>query len=284
MGDAWYRTGQVAKALGVSSYTIRRLADSGLIEASYTGNQWRIPASEVDRLLKEGIPDLPAVEIRSETLNSIKPPNGLLAEPSETVVAAAERVAVAENLLRQRRVELELQEVESDIQAVEQQRFVRSMELNTEQQTANAEENGRQQRTTWLRRAEEYAVRCIPAEVPPELKLQALSSVRRRLLNLDPIPSATVTDALVDAEIDVALRTWRRDQQLEAILLEVRDQRLPYLAMGWWGEFTEWQIRAVRAAAAAMVKVDPDAPIGQFRAAAAAAADAVAKEYEASTR
>src|SRR5215469_3595737 len=106
MGEAWYRTGQVAKVLGVSSYTIRRLADSGLIEASYSGHQWRIPASEVDRLLKEGIPDLPAAEIPPEAANSTKPPNGLLAEPSETVVAAAERVAVAENLLKQRRLEL----------------------------------------------------------------------------------------------------------------------------------------------------------------------------------
>src|SRR5262249_34140839 len=150
-------------------------------------------------------------EIPPEAATSSKPPNGLLAEPSETVVAAAERVAVAENLLKQRRLELELQEVESDIRTAEEQRFVRSAELQTEQQAANIAEGARQERVNWLRRAEEDALRFVPAEVPPELKLQALSAVRRRLVGLNPIPSATVTNTLLEAEVGLALRTWRRD-------------------------------------------------------------------------
>jgi excisionase family DNA binding protein len=282
MGEAWYRTGQVAKALGVSSYTIRRLADSGLIEASYSGHQWRFPASEVDRLLKEGIPDLPAAEIPAEAATPAKSPNALLAAPSETIVAAAEKVTVTENLLKQRRLELQLQEVESDIQMIEQQRFVRIADLDTEQRAANSEEDRRQERTAWLRKAEEYAISCVPLEVPPELRLEALSAVRRRLVGLDPIPSASVTDTLVNAEVEVALRIWRRDQQLEAILIEVRDQMLPYSARGFWG-LSEWQIRAIRAAGAAMAKVDPGAPITDFRTAAAAAAGKIAEEWEAST-
>lgn len=31
-----------------------------LIEAEFSGNQWRIRASEINRLLKEGVPDVPA--------------------------------------------------------------------------------------------------------------------------------------------------------------------------------------------------------------------------------
>jgi excisionase family DNA binding protein len=60
MPEAYYRTGAAAKALGLSSYQVRRLAEAELIDAEFTGNQWRIPASEIDRLLKEGIPDIPA--------------------------------------------------------------------------------------------------------------------------------------------------------------------------------------------------------------------------------
>ena len=40
----------------------------------------------------------------------------------------------------------------------------------------------------------------MPLEVISELKLAALSAVRRRLVGLDPIPSAVVTDTLVEAE------------------------------------------------------------------------------------
>lgn len=60
MPEAYYRTGAAAKALGLSSYQLRRLAESELIAAEFTGNQWRIPVSEVERLLKDGVPDTPA--------------------------------------------------------------------------------------------------------------------------------------------------------------------------------------------------------------------------------
>jgi excisionase family DNA binding protein len=47
MPETYYRTGAAAQALGLSSYQVRRLAEAELIDAEFTGNQWRIPASEI---------------------------------------------------------------------------------------------------------------------------------------------------------------------------------------------------------------------------------------------
>jgi excisionase family DNA binding protein len=55
----WLTTGQAAKALGVSSQTIRRMYAQGRIKGHRTGGatkrrgDLRIPSSEVARLLKE---------------------------------------------------------------------------------------------------------------------------------------------------------------------------------------------------------------------------------------
>ncbi|WP_394356123.1 IS607 family transposase [Thermococcus stetteri] len=47
-----YRTGEVAKRLGVSAMTIRRWVKSGKIKAHKIGKEYRIPESEVLRLLE----------------------------------------------------------------------------------------------------------------------------------------------------------------------------------------------------------------------------------------
>lgn len=60
--EVYYRSGQAAKMLGLSSYQLRRLAESELIDAEFTGNQWRFPASAIQELLKNGIPEIPAAD------------------------------------------------------------------------------------------------------------------------------------------------------------------------------------------------------------------------------
>ena len=57
-----YRSGQAAKILGVSAHAPRRLAEAGLVDAEFTGSQWRFPAEEIQRLQREGLPPLPAME------------------------------------------------------------------------------------------------------------------------------------------------------------------------------------------------------------------------------
>ena len=54
MPEIYFRTGQAAKQLGVSSYHIRRLCETGTIDAEITdGQQWKIPAAEIARLKKD---------------------------------------------------------------------------------------------------------------------------------------------------------------------------------------------------------------------------------------
>lgn len=63
MREIFYRSGQAARQLAVSAHIIRRLCEKGLIKAEHDpGGQWRLPASEIDRLKKEGIPPLPLVD------------------------------------------------------------------------------------------------------------------------------------------------------------------------------------------------------------------------------
>ena len=57
-----YRSGQAAKILGVSAHALRRLAEAGLVDAECTGSQWRFPVEEIQRLQREGLPPLPAME------------------------------------------------------------------------------------------------------------------------------------------------------------------------------------------------------------------------------
>ena len=59
MSEGYYRVGQGAERLGISSHKVRQLCQTGLINAEFTGSQWRIPIKEVDRLIRDGIPPIP---------------------------------------------------------------------------------------------------------------------------------------------------------------------------------------------------------------------------------
>ena len=52
-----YRTGEVAERLGVSTMTVRRWIKAGKIKAYQIGKEFRIPESEVLRLLEGKLPD-----------------------------------------------------------------------------------------------------------------------------------------------------------------------------------------------------------------------------------
>ena len=100
MHETYYRTGQAAKQLGVSSYHIRRLCETGTIDAEITdGQQWKIPAAEIARLKKEGVPPIPQdlEDLEDDEPEEESPPDhypavpeGLYAEPSEDVITAAQ--------------------------------------------------------------------------------------------------------------------------------------------------------------------------------------------------
>ena len=55
----WFLTAEVAKALGVKPATIRGRCSAGLVGAEKWGKEWKIPAAEMDRLKRDGLPPLP---------------------------------------------------------------------------------------------------------------------------------------------------------------------------------------------------------------------------------
>ncbi|HEY0944256.1 MAG TPA: helix-turn-helix domain-containing protein, partial [Opitutaceae bacterium] len=74
MDKATYRTGQAAHILNVSSHQIRRLCEVRMIHAELTaGNRWRIPASEVDRLKRDGVPPIPRLDLPATVVRSHAP-------------------------------------------------------------------------------------------------------------------------------------------------------------------------------------------------------------------
>jgi hypothetical protein len=55
----WFETIDVAKELGVKPATIRGRCSAGLIAAEKWGKEWKIPAAEMERLKRDGLPPLP---------------------------------------------------------------------------------------------------------------------------------------------------------------------------------------------------------------------------------
>src|ERR1019366_6481872 len=119
MQPLFYSTGQVARQLGTTLATIRILCENRVLAAETTpGGHWRIPASEVERLKRDGLPPIPR---RLPTESDAPQGNGsagyrghseLLAEPSEKVVSAANQVAITRSTLEKRKIEREIEENE----------------------------------------------------------------------------------------------------------------------------------------------------------------------------
>src|SRR5436189_2811450 len=60
MQPLYYSTGQAARQLGTTLAAIRVLCENRVVAAETTpGGQWRVPASEVERLKRDGLPPIP---------------------------------------------------------------------------------------------------------------------------------------------------------------------------------------------------------------------------------
>lgn len=98
------------------------------------------------------------------------------------------------------------------------------------------------------------------------------------MATLDPLPTAEVTQSLVHAEMAGPLAQWKRRTNIEKILIEVRDS-LPYAARGRWGQLSDWQVRTLNAAKAAIQQLRDQATMEEIRTAADRAGDAIAREF-----
>jgi hypothetical protein len=175
--DGWYRTGAVAKLLGVSQYRIRELARAGLIESELRRNYRYIPGREVERLKREGLPPMPgSADIDEAHGPEQQPTHGttrparthlteaLYAEPSDQLAKSKEKLIRLEHTAEAKRLKREIREID---------RAARDEESRTrEAQRVQAWRDGH------IRRAVER----VPAEV--------CSDVRRKVDSLlDSVPN-----------------------------------------------------------------------------------------------
>jgi excisionase family DNA binding protein len=105
MQPLFYSTGQVARELGITLAAVRILCENHVMAAETTpGGQLRIPASEVERIKRDGLPPIPrplpvgsaAVARNGSGRNGYPEPP---AEPSYEVSSAAGQVAITRSTL-----------------------------------------------------------------------------------------------------------------------------------------------------------------------------------------
>src|SRR5271155_4057160 len=101
MERLFFSTGQAARQLSTTLATIRLLCENQVIAAETTpGGQWRVPASEVERLKRDGLPPIPrplpperipvAANLQGPGPDHTESPP----KPSEQVMSAADQVAI----------------------------------------------------------------------------------------------------------------------------------------------------------------------------------------------
>ena len=258
-----YRSGQAAKVLGVSAHALRRLAEAGLVDAEYTGSQWRFPVEEIERLQREGLPPLPAIDDDSRSPGGKSPRDnraeteGLLAPPSAELIADAEDLERQKLKLQKLGVRRQIEEEMDFFRGRDQeeedrqdQRRTRLQEQRHRQRRQQAQLLDQQRRQQWQSRWIEYALRSLPYDAPEETKLQVHQQVIETLAKLNPGESRRVIEQLVDAATEKGLRPWRRQQEIQKVI----EDALPYEI-----KYSDEKPRALRAAAEAISKLRPEA-------------------------
>src|SRR4051812_15154098 len=123
MNEGLYRTGQAARILNVSAHHIRRLCEAGLIPGAQMtgGNRWRLPANQVDRLKRDGIPPIPQIEraapVSRAGVGVIDDEPAIAPDPA--VLEESSKLAIAHRRLQRRRLELETEDVEESFREKE---------------------------------------------------------------------------------------------------------------------------------------------------------------------
>jgi hypothetical protein len=233
-----YRVGQAGKDLGVSSYRIRRLCETGLIDAEFSGNQWQIPAGEVERLKRNGVPSAPKV-VDSDDPEASPAPNTkerdattLLADPSWEMIRAAEeaemsnrQLTVAKNKLEQnrlRRDEAEIEDFFADREKRFQEQEAAERRRSEEQIEADARtrrnEAAAAERQKFYSEWQEYALRRKPYAAPDEIELDIHAEVLATLAKVDTNERDFVVRRLVDAAIERGLKTWKTAETKRAAI------------------------------------------------------------------
>lgn len=125
----------------------------------------------------------------------------------------------------------------------------------------------------------DYALKLVPKDAPRSLELGVHQVVSEELSHLGPDQPERIIRQLVEAAVEKVQEPWKRRKEIEKVIAEAPKQ-LPAWAQGWPGRPSEWDTRAMIAAADAIAQLGDDAPLVKIRATAIEAANKVRGEYE----
>jgi len=285
-----YTTGRAARAIGVSQSILRALCQAGLVAArSSPGGHWRIAKTEVLRLRRDGVPDLPtsSLEEPEAAPSALAAPStpapaprhpGLLADPSPETVAAADEVVRLENEVKS----ITLKRARTEGLDWFRARRTQLASQVAAQQKLRLHAQADRLRERWEAAWMEYAfVECVPKDCPRGIDGDVFRAVQESLGELDARDPRRVVERLVRGSVEKALSSWRRRQQIEKVIREEVKDGIPIRAQGFASSPSDWEIRAARNATVAISQLSGDADILEIRQAARHAIGEIRSEYDA---
>jgi excisionase family DNA binding protein len=281
MQRLFYSTGQVARQLGTTQAAVRTLCENRAIAAETSpGGHWRIPASEMERLKRDGLPPIPRPLPSPSAAPAVNGTSGgydypeFLEEPSDEVALAADRVAITKSTLEQRKVEREIEENEDWFR----ERKRRKAEAEVAERQRTEAKQAEQRRERWVQRWTEYAINSLPFDARGEAEMEVHNAVQEALSVLQPSESEAITWRLVDAAVHKALAPWTRKHDMERALKAGMNN------LAWdvqlRAEYGPLKQRAWEAAVAAVGKVRAGASYHEMETAAVQAVQPMIREYE----
>ena len=205
MEPLFYSTGQAARELGTSLALIRILCENRAIAAETPpGGHWRLPAAVVERLKRDGLPQIPRplpTESTPPARNGTADRDGHtqhLAEPSDEVVSAADQVDITRSMLEKRKIERELEENEDWFR--ERQGRQAAAEAAERQRTELKQ--AEQRRLLWAQQWTQYALNSLPYDARREVEMEVHTTVQEALSVLQPSQPAAITQRLAGVSHD----------------------------------------------------------------------------------
>jgi hypothetical protein len=244
----------------------------------------------IDRLEDEGVPPIPTfIEDDNEphSLATPKAGNRLLAAPSPAMIEAVEDAEIEEAAVRQEEAAVRKKEntvrklrLEFEEQQARDRLAMRAQEERARvarEQAAAREREDVVRHRTWVEEWTERALRRIPREAPGPLRLALHKAVMIRLADLPRSQSNTLTQRLIDAEIDRVLAPWTYQRKVDAAVEMVCSQ-LPY-DLRCSPQSAMWKNRVMQAARNEIEHLG-NVPRWQLVAAGTAAAKPIIAEFD----
>jgi excisionase family DNA binding protein len=268
---------EAARELGVSLRTLQRFCSDGRLPCFYTpGGQIRVTRTAI-----EAYRDGSGSGRGGHSFGG----SGVIQNKRETIETL--NLELQERRARRELRRLEEEDAEPDRRraaAVQAEEHVRRAELEESrlQRESEAQERERErQRAQWANGWMEYGLKLVPENSPLEVALDVRQAIEEVLDNATPFDPQSLLQRLVLAAVETSLGPWKRQQEIERIVQKAREE-LPFNLRTYsdWSPPTQWELRAMSAARAAIAQLPGDASIAEVRAVASQSGKRVAMEYE----